>query len=209
MKKTLLILTFFLTTLTVFAQDFEGKIFYSSTYKSNNPQMTDQQWSSMLGSTQEYSIKGTNYKTIANGSLLQWQLYLGKDNKSYTKMASSEVVYWKDASIQDDEVLKAEIHKNATEILGYKCDELILTCKSGVQKYYFNAKIAVNPNSFSKHKFGNWSDYLSKSNALPLKLVIETAQFTIESTATAVEPMQINSIDFELPTGIKTAKSPF
>ena len=72
MKKLLLILTISaFTAITTFGQNFEGKIIYSNAYKSKNPQMTDQQWTSMMGSTHEYLIKGGNYKSIANGTLVQ------------------------------------------------------------------------------------------------------------------------------------------
>ena len=36
--------------------------------------MTDQQWLSMMGGTQEYYIKGGNYKSVTNGTLMQWQI---------------------------------------------------------------------------------------------------------------------------------------
>jgi hypothetical protein len=209
MKKAIAIIFTVLTTMTVFGQSFEGKIFYANTYKSKNQKMTDQQWTSMMGSTQEYLIKGGDYKSIANGTLVQWQLYINKDNKLYNKMSNSETAFWNDASVQGDEILKFEVNKGVTEILGYKCDEVILTCKSGLQKYYFNSKLSVDTKLFSNHKFGNWFDYLSKSNSLPLKSVIETAQFTMESVATEVKPMKIDTKTFELPAGIKTEKSPY
>jgi hypothetical protein len=209
MKKAIAIIFTVLTTMTVFGQSFEGKIFYANTYKSKNPKMTDQQWTSMMGSTQEYLIKGGDYKSIANGTLVQWQLYINKDNKLYNKMSNSETAFWNDASFQGDEVLKVEVNKGVTEILGYKCDEVIFTCKSGLQKYYFNSKLSVDTKLFANHKFGNWFDYLSKSNSLPLKSVIETAQFTMESVATEVKPMKLDTKILELPAGIKTEKSPY
>lgn len=210
MKKALLILTIsVISAFTTFGQSFEGKIFYTNTYKSKNPKMTDQQWTSMMGSTQEYLIKGGDYKSIANGTLVQWQLYINKDNKLYNKMSNSETTFWNDASVQGDEILKIEINKGVTEVLGYKCDEVILTCKSGVQKYYFNSNLSVDTKLFANHKFGNWFDYLSKSNSLPLKSVIETAHFTLESVATEVKPMKLDTKTFELPAGIKTEKSPY
>ncbi len=209
MKKVITIIFTVLTTMTVFGQFFEGKIFYTITYKSKNPKITDQQWTSMLGSIQEYLIKDGNYKSIANGNLVQWQLYVNKDNKLYNKMSNSETAVWNDASVQDDEILNVEVNKGVTEILGYKCDEVILTCKSGVQKYYFNSKLSVDTKLFTNHKFGNWFDYLSKSNSLPLKSVIETAHFTMESVATAVNPMKLDTKTFELPAGIRTEKSSY
>ena len=81
--------------------------------------------------------------------------------------------------------------------------------RAGVQKYYFNSKLSVDTKLFANHKFGNWFDYLSKSNALPLKSVIETAQFTIESIATEIKPMPLETKAFDLPTGIKTEKGPY
>ena len=58
-----------------------------------------------------------------------------QDNKIYNKMGTTETVYWNDASKNEDVVLKSELHKEVITILGYKCDELVLTCKSGTQKY--------------------------------------------------------------------------
>jgi hypothetical protein len=162
MKKTIAIIFTVLTTITVFGQTFEGKIVYNNSYKSKNPKMTDQQWTSMMGSTQEYLIKGGDYKSISNGTLVQWQLYINRDNKLYNKMSNSETAFWIDVSVQGDEILKVEVNKGVTEVLGYKCDEVILTCKSGVQKYYFNSKLSVDTKLFANHKFGNWFDYLSK-----------------------------------------------
>ena len=209
MKKLFLVLALVLSSTYGFSQIFEGEIIYTNSFKSKNPQLTDLQWTTMLGSTQEFYIKGGDYKSTTNGTLVQWQLYSNKDNKLYNKMSNSETVFWNDGNIQGDEVLKVEVNKSTTEILGYKCDEVILTCKSGVQKFYFNSKLAVDTKLYINHKFGNWFDYLSKSDALPLKSIIETAQFTMESVATYVKPMKLDVKLFELPAGIKTEKSPY
>ena len=208
MKKTILTFLTVFTVLFTFGQAFEGKIVYTNNFKSKNQQIPDQQWQTMLGSTQEYFIKGGNYKSVANGKLMQWQLYLNKDNKLYVKMSNSEKAIWNDGNIRGDEVLKTEVNKEVTEILGYKCDEVVLTCKSGVQKYYFNTKISVDSKLFVNHKFGNWYQFLSLSNALPLKMVIETTQFTITSTATEVKASKLDDNLFQLPSGIQTMQSP-
>lgn len=209
MKITFLIILSLVISLAVLGQPFEGEIIYTNSYASKNPKMTDEQWTSMMGSTQKYLIKGGNYKSTMNGTLVQWQLYNSKENKLYFKMSNSETALWNDANVQGDEVLKTEINRNVTEVLGFKCDEIIMTCKSGVQKYYFSSKFAVDTKLYTNHKLGNWYDYISKSNALPLKSVIETAQFTIVSTATEVKPKMVDNMEFELPTGIKTEKSPY
>ena len=209
MSKLLVFALITFSTLTVFGQNFEGKITYSNSYKNKNPQMTDQQWLSMMGGTQEYYIKGGNYKSVTNGTLMQWQLYINSENKLYSKMSNSETVFWNDGLTNTDSIISVELNKNVIEILGYKCDELILTCKSGIQKYYFNSTLKVDVSLFENHKFGNWYDFLKESNALPLKMIIDNAQFTMENIATEVKEMKLNEKALQLPENIKTSKSPY
>ena len=96
-----------------------------------------------------------------------------------------------------------------TEVLGYKCDEVILTCKSGTQKYYFSSKISVDTKLFTNHKYGNWYDFLLKSNSLPLKSVVDNGQFSLETIAIEVKEMKLDKSLFELPANSKTMKSPY
>jgi hypothetical protein len=209
MKRTIILLVVVLFTVASFGQNFEGKIVYKNSYKSKIPNVTDAQFTTMMGTLQDYFIKDGNYKSVTNGSFLQWQLFVNRDNRLYNKMASSETILWNDAAINADEVISAEINKGAIEILGYQCDELILTCKSGIQKYYFNIKLAVNSQLFNNHKFGNWYEFLSRTNSLPLKMIVDNNQYTIESTATEVKEMKLEDSFFELPIGVKTMKSPY
>ena len=207
MKKALLSLVLASTFLFGAAQNFEGVIIYQNTYKSKLANIADVQWSEMLGSRQEYFIKGGEYKSVVNGSLAQWQVYIKGENKLYSKLAISDTVYWNDGSENRDEVMAAEIYKDAAEILGIKCDALILTCKSGKQTYYFSEKYKIDSTLFQNYKFGNWYAYVSRSGALPLKVIIDNAQMVRESVATEIRSMPIESATFRLPAGTKTAKS--
>ena len=209
MKKTINLLLATLLAITSFGQNFEGKIVYKNIYKSKTPGVTDEQFTSMMGSTQDYFIKDGEYKSVANGTFFQWQLYINKDNKLYSKMANSETLLWNDGASNTEEIVKAEINKNVTEILGYTCDELILTGKSGIQKYYFNSKLSVDTKLFVNHKFGNWFDFLSRSNSLPLKTIVDNDNFTLESVATEIKDMKIDKSFFELPANVKTIKNPY
>lgn len=209
MKKTATFLFASLFATIAFGQGFEGKIVYKNIYKSKIPNVSDEQFTTMMGSVQEYFIKDGDYKSVANGTFFQWQLYLNKDNKLYNKMANSETLSWIDASKNPDEVLKAEVNKGVAEVLGYQCDELILTCKSGIQKYYFSTKLSVDVKLFTNHKFGNWYYFLTKSNSLPLKSIVDNGQFTLESTATEVKEMKLDKTFFDLPANAKTMKSPY
>ena len=210
--KTRWILTVIILLVTLthsFGQSFEGKLIFANTYRSKMPNVSDEQFNSMMGTMQEYYIKNGNYKSSMNGTFFQWQLYINKDNKLYSKMSNSPSVFWTDGEVNPDVVVKAEINKGVLEVLGYSCDELILTCKSGIQKYYFSNKLKVDAKQFEKHKFGNWSEVLSRTHALPLKMIIESPQFILDCVATKVESISVDSKMFELPADAKIEKSPY
>jgi hypothetical protein len=200
---------FLLPNVVSLAQNFEGKVTYQNTYKSKVPNVTDALFTEMMGTLQEYNFKGGNYRSVSNGTFLQWQLYVNKDNKLYTKFSNSPAILWNDGAVNPDSVLKTELNKGVVDILGHKCDELILTCTSGVQKYYFNSALKVDPKLFENHKFGNWSQYLSQSKALPLKMMIDNAQFSMVSVATVIQPQKIDDQFFALPADAQLQKSPF
>ena len=76
MKQTLITVSFLLSFVFSFGQSFEGEIVYSATYKSKLANLSDQQIASMIGGTQNYYIKGGDYKAETNGTLMNWQLYI-------------------------------------------------------------------------------------------------------------------------------------
>lgn len=209
MKKIILFFVFFFTSFLSKGQSFEGKITYSISYKSKLSELSDQKWTSMLGSKQDYYIKGGFYKSITNGSTLEWQLYNPKENIIYNKSKSPNGAIPIDASQQPDVITNTEIIKNAATILGYTCDELIITTTTSVEKYYFSSKLSIDPNSFQKHKYGNWYDFVLRSKAIPLKIIIDNRQFVMESTATSVSEMNLKNNFFDLPTGTVIQKNEY
>lgn len=208
MKKLIACLAL-MTSLCSIAQNFEGEIVYTNTIKSKLAQVSNEQWSNMLGTKQSFFIKDQHYKSVTNGSMVQWQLYVAADNKLYSKMGNSEVLLWNDASVKNEEILSSEIKPHAAKILGYDCDELILTCKSGVQKYYFTSKLAADCKLYEKHLYGNWYDFLKLAKGMSLKIIIENAQFTLEQTAIEVNAKKLDDAFFVLPADAKTTKSPY
>lgn len=209
MKKTIIFSLLTFLNVLVFGQTFEGKIVYKNTYTSKTPNVSSAYWEKIMGTEQVYFIKKGNYKSEMNGSAIMWQLYIQRENKLYNKIANLDGILWNDCAENSDEVLKVELNKGVTEVLGYKCDELILTCKSGIQKYYFNKKIGADVQLFINHKYGNWYDFLSKSNALPLKIIVHNDKFSLESVAIELKKMSLEDTIFDLPQNVKLIKSPY
>jgi hypothetical protein len=189
-------------------QAFEGEIVYQYTYKSNIAGVTDDQLAISLGSKQNYFIRGGDYKSVSNATSFSWQIYIGSTNKLYYKMANSDVILWVDGASRSDQIVDTKVNREATEILGYKCDEAIFTLKNGSEKYYFSSKLGVDPSLYSKHLYGNWYDYLKIAKAVPLKMIVETPDFVMTSTAIEITPMKLAVTEFQLPKGAKTAPMP-
>lgn len=204
----LLVPLLLLFATTTFGQIFEGKIVYENTYRSKTPNVTSQQLTAAMGARQEYFIKGGSYRSSFNGTYIEWMLYVNAENRLYSKIRNSDTLLWVDGSENPDAVLKVEINKGVIEILGYKCDEAILTTTNGVQKYYFNTKLGVDPLFDRWHKLGNWYDVIKATRSIPLKMIIDQKEFTITSVATEVTSMKLSAKDFELPKGMRSEKAP-
>lgn len=195
---------------TVFCQNFEGKIVYESTYKSKSFLISDNKLKDMMGDIQESFYKDDRYINKLNGKMIEWQLYNPADNKLYTKSSLSDVVYWNNGGENNDEIKSIKINRNSARVLGHKCNEVVLECKSGTQKYYFAEGIMpMNHLTYQKHQFGNWHAYLKEANALPLKIIIETPQFVMETTAKEIISQKVDEKIFNLPENTKTEKAPF
>jgi len=191
------------------AQLFEGKIIYKNEYKSKVENLSSDQFAILMGNTQEYFLKGGYYKSVTNGTLALWQMYNPEENKLYFKMNNVESIFWNDGAVNADNVVKAEINKNALDVMGQMCDELILTCTNGVQKYYFNTSLQIDWKLFENHKYGNWNEVVSRTKSLPLKAIVENQQFIMTYTSIKIMPMQIDKAIFELPAGIPLVKNPY
>lgn len=63
--------------------------------------------------------------------MITMQLYEKQSNRIYNKRPNSDTLYWLDASISTNNVTRYEIKKNAETMLGYPCDAIVLTTRTG------------------------------------------------------------------------------
>lgn len=189
------------------AQTFEGEITYRNSYQSKLTNLKSEQLNAMMGTKQDYYIKGSNYKSLFNGAFTKMQLYKASENKSYTLTGKNDTLYWEDYSTNKDEAVKYELQKNADTVLGIACDVLIIQANKSKTYFYFNSKYSVNPELFKGHNYGNWYYIISKTKGLPLKTVYETDQFILTSIATEIKEQKLEDNFFEIPDKKKAAKA--
>ena len=198
MKYFLTIFSLFLCSTCIFGQAFEGKIVYTNSYVSKTKNLSAAELSKLFGARYEYYIKGANYKSVSDGNL-EFMLYVPAENRVYMKLRDQESVTSIDAGANASKVLKKVINRKVEKILGFECDEVILTTEQGSTKYYFNAEFSVDKRLFEKHAFGNWYELVSVTNSLPLKSIVETPQYIATSEAVEIKRIKLTTKDFVLP----------
>jgi hypothetical protein len=93
-NKILLFTLLLLLSNIVYSQTFEGEIIYTNHFTSRIKNFTDEQLGTMIGTKQEYLIKGGNYKSFLNGQSIAMQLYDYKTNRIYNRTPKSDTLYW-------------------------------------------------------------------------------------------------------------------
>jgi hypothetical protein len=207
MKTLILTLTLTLTAGMAYCQNFEGEMILKNSFTSKTPALTRERLEALIGNKQEYFIKDGDYKSLSNGGMITMQLFDKQSNRIYNKRPNSDTLYWLDASVNADNVTGYEIKKNAATILGYPCDALILTTKTGTTTLYYCDKFKLNGSDYKKHQFGNWAFFTAKAGALPLKTIIENAQFKIEMVVTEIKPMKLEASFFKVAAGVPVKMS--
>lgn len=206
-NKLMLLAALVLSIAFAHGQNFEGEIIYSNHFTSKMQNFTDEQLGAMIGTKQEYLIKGGNYKSFLNGQSITMQLYDYKTNRIYNRKSNADTLYWFDASINTDEVVSFEVKKNAEQILGNNCDAIIMKTKTGTTTIYYSSIYKVDSRIYENHHYGNWAFYVAKTKSLPLKTIVETNQFKMESTAVEIKSMDLGSNYFNIDPKTPTKKS--
>ncbi|MCF6168794.1 hypothetical protein [Lutibacter sp.] len=198
----------FLICNTMYSQEyFEGLVTYSVNYESKLTNVSSNQFNKLMGTKQYYAIKEGNYKSVFNGSFIKLQIYRNDENRNYSLTAKSDTLYYEDYSNNKDKALIYEIKKNQDTIMGIPCDLIIVKAENSKTLFYFNSTYRVNPELFREHNYGNWYYTISKTRALPLKIVAETDQYIMTSIATEITFMKLNDNVFEIQNIKKIAKA--
>jgi len=148
------------------------------------------------GNEEHYFINASNYKSLNERNELT-QLYNSSTNTCYLSVGMElEKI---DASVNFPKTFKATFKHKTELILDYECKSLLVASEIGTVTYYYSKKVKVNPTPFSKHRFGNWGNYLKKTKgALPLKFIVESKDYTLTATAVKVQRQKLENAAFDV-----------
>ena len=97
-------------------------------------------------------------------------------------------------------------HRHGAAILHYPCDAIIMKVRSGSMTLYYNRALLLEGARYRRHGYENWAFYAAHTNALPLKMIIESGQFRMERTATEIRPMKLGQDFFTINPGTPLKK---
>ncbi|MBO6794077.1 MAG: hypothetical protein JJ895_09205 [Balneolaceae bacterium] len=203
--RAIALLFFSLYSCVVLAQDsnFTGKIVYEYTFI--NPETgvdVSDMMAEQYGREQHYFINEHSYKSYDENGTFK-QLYNSANNLYYFVLGD-QVMKMEASNATANEITITQFDETET-ILGYECKKLIVKTESSETEYWYAPKLSVNQTVFSKHKFGEWSNYLEATNgALPLKYIIKKGDFVWTTFATSIEIMSFKDDDFDIENELES-----
>lgn len=214
MRKITFILLTLITTIS-FGQNFEGTLTYTTSIELSEKMkkmgltkeilMKKMEEENSFSSKINYSYKEDNYliEMSDNGTSSK---YIGEKNTIYTREKDDDLIVAIDASIDLENQMfgtTPKIEKMETDviILDKKCNKVVVTWKTGVYEYYYNADfLKMDSNLYKNHKYDMWFEYLKISNALPLRIVKKTAgMMTLTMDLIDLKETNIGITKFDLP----------
>ena len=181
---------------------FSGKITYRDSYVSKNPSISSADFEKFIGSKRELYIQRSFYKDVHYGELESVNLYRGDANRVYRYNIGSDTIFWMDASRDTlSKVLDFKMEESDEIILGMKCKKLTVKSQLGISIYFFNDHFSIDPTDFKNHHLNFWDFYTSKCKSVPLKVIYESGEIILTSTAIKVDPINLRSDIFNIPSG--------
>ncbi len=172
MKKTVLVTTLLLWSLTTFSQDFSGKITKKVRYLPKIESLSlDSLKESGFGNISTYLIKDGFYQSsyYKNGLTTYSYTYQKGKQKMYDEDFGSQYITWRDASKPSDNMQPQEIFRDSVQtVFGYECF-LVKTVYEGYTNYsYFASDLRVKYENFKGHKVANWYNELKELDGAQL-----------------------------------------
>ena len=198
MTKVFLSLIFVVSLNALVAQDFAGYILYEYSYVDSTGQDITERLAKEQGREQHYYINGTDYVAFDEAGALE-QLYNSSSNQYFFPYQGEMQAL--SGAVEFPAAPNVILLEEQTTILGYECKALIFVMETGKTTYYYSDEVAIDPEPFKVHRFGNWATYLLQTKgALALKIVSEQEGYTRIMEATKIEQREMKEDLFDIHT---------
>ena len=182
---------------------FEGKIRYKFDFASPLIKEPGTMLEPLMGRGSTLYFKEGNYRHEYEGGILEFDMYIQKENKFYQKKRNNDTVYWKDCSVADNRILDSSFLAKTDTVLGIVCDRFEIKYKEGSEVHYFNSdSVHINPKWFKNYKLND--EYLIdlREQSIYLKSEQNFEYFKIIETATQINRQTISFDKFRISENV-------
>jgi hypothetical protein len=179
---------------------FEGKITFENEFVIKTDKVDRRYLEELFGLRTESFMKEGNFFERYDGGYMLEQVYLKEENRTYYKKDHSDTLYWLDASLPGQKIIKVEINPKKEKILGIDCDEMITYYANKTVSYYFNSDtLRINPDWYKDFTSTNKNLNSRRMKAVYLKYKIEYTDFIATVIATSISHQKIKDELFVIP----------
>ena len=195
---SLIFLSFHLFTLSVNAQ-FSGKITYEFEYENPTSQNLESLLQDVKIDSILYYVSHKAYKSVcyADGKVYEEYVYDAASKRMLFSMGNRPYYLYLQTDLEKftaSEVLQIE-PKDRIEILGNSAYKTINLYTGEIS--YFSDAIQIDYAEFNAHYFMQWNRILKETNgSIPLKSISQQNGVCIVKTATKIEEIPADEIDF-------------
>jgi hypothetical protein len=193
----------FLLAAFRFAAPFEGTIRYDVQVKGDVGPMAY-----MMPKYYEFSAKGNDVKMKSDASLVGEVLMKTAENKAYLLRRSEKTAYFFDLSSRKLSAGKPKVTrlKDLETIAGYKCQKYTVVSKDedgeAVTQTIWAAPDLVVPKPKKAMGIPNAGEFFVEGiDGFPLKMITQSSEFTMTTTASKVEKKSLPASEFTIPSG--------
>ncbi|MBF7091812.1 hypothetical protein IUY40_09675 [Flavobacterium sp. ALJ2] len=194
------LISFFLISLELYCQDFEGKIEYKISYKVISDKESEANLKRDLGTKITFVTKNGFYKEITDSEYMNYILYNPNENKLYftDKLLPKTLFFYKGDKLPNTKIIY-KIFKNAETILGHICNKLVYKTEKYEIAFYYSKDLKIDPKYFKNFTYLNKNKNTEIMKSIFLKQIVTTKNYIATTVASKIIFVKISDKEFIKP----------
>ena len=199
MNKLIVIIIFSILTQNK-SKDFEGTIDYEIKYSNISISENEADLKQVLGTKMRMTVKNGFTKEVTNSNYGNFNLYIPSENKMYySDKFEPETLYYTKGDKEPNIKATYKIVKNVETVLDFNCNKLIYNDGKYTVTYFYSRELKIDPTHVKNFTYLNRNKKLEIMQAVCLKQIITTKNFTATMTAVKVYAGNIDDSEFIIP----------
>lgn len=186
------------------------KATYKIDVESKVQTIPDSEMQVIWGSLVDIYQSGKNYRLIATGHVVEWQLYLDREATLYSHMTFREAVFRHDTGTSTDSVI--HINKGISEELvtgNFFIKHSLQTCNSIITLWLPKDVSTADCNGMKISRYTELMALLPSINCFPQRFTVEDDEVRVTGNLEAITEVKAGNDLFELPADLPVVLAAF